>query len=125
MSSSLRLRVNLTALENIALIRQYHAGLSWSRASAEAQQLLDLSGHGDCAMQRDEDLTSAQRFAVKLARAISQARPLLVIDRPALMLPDMAYPRHLAALLESLSERLPDYRILDFDWHKPLYASLI
>ncbi len=119
------MRVNLTALENIALIQQYHAGLSWTHASAEAQQLLDLSGHGDCAMQRDEDLTSAQRFAVKLARAISQTRPLLVIDRPGLMLPDIAYPQQLATWLENLSGRLPDFRILDFDWHKPLYASLI
>ena len=124
-STTLPLRVNLTALENIALIQQFHARLNWLHASAQAQHLLDLAGHGDCAMKRDEDLTPTQRFAVKMARAIVQSRPLLVIDRPALLLPDSPYPTLLASLLHSLSDALPDYQILDYDWNKPLYQGLI
>lgn len=76
-------------------------------------------------MKRDEDLTPTQRFAVKMARAIVQSRPLLVIDRPALLLPDSPYPTLLANLLHSLSDALPDYLILDYDWNKPLYQGLI
>jgi hypothetical protein len=76
-------------------------------------------------MKRDEDLTPTQRFAVKLARAILQSRLLLVIDRPALLLPDSPYPGVLAGLLHSLTGALPDYLILDYDWNKPLYQGLI
>lgn len=124
-SPELPLRVNLTALENIALIKQYHLNLSWTQASVEAQQLLDQCGHGDVAAKRDEDLTPTQRFAVKMARAILLARPLLVIDRPAELLPDAPYPKLLTAMLDSLADKLPDHRILDYDWNKPLYQGEI
>jgi ABC-type sugar transport system ATPase subunit len=124
-SPDLPLRVNLTALENIALIRQFHLNLTWTQASAEAQQLLDQCGQGDIAMKRDEDLTPTQRFAVKMARAILLARPLLVIDRPAELLPDVPYPDLLLSMLDKLTDKLPDYRILDYDWNKPLYPGSI
>lgn len=119
------MRVNLTALENIALIRQFHLNLTWTQASVEAQRVLDQCGHGDVAMKRDEDLTATQRFAVKMVRAIMLSRPLLVIDRPAELLPDAPYPRLLAAMLDSLADKLPDHQILDYDWNKPLYQGAI
>jgi len=122
-SPELPLRVNLTALENIALIKQYHLNLSWKQASVDAQQLLDQCGHGDVAMKRDEDLTPTQRFAVKMARAMMLARPLLVIDRPAELLADTPYPKLLATMLGSLANKLPDHQILDYDWNKPLYQG--
>lgn len=125
MSPNLPLRVNLTALENIALIKQFHLNHTWAQASAEAQQLLDQCGQGDIAMKRDEDLTPTQRFAVKMARAILLARPLLVIDRPAELLPDVPYPDLLLTMLDKLTDKLPDYRILDYDWNKPLYPGSI
>ncbi|WP_461553407.1 hypothetical protein [Sulfuriferula sp.] len=125
MSPDLPLRVNLTALENIALIKQFHLNHTWAQASAEAQQLLDQCGHADIALKRDEDLTPTQRFAVKTVRAIMLARPLLVIDRPAELLPDAPYPHLMAAMLDKLADRLPDYQILDYDWNKPLYPGSI
>ena len=122
MSPDLPLRVNLTALENIALAEQYHQTLSWTRASARAQRLLERCGNGDIALKRDEDLSFTQRFAVKLARAIQLQRPLLVIDRPALLLADIFYPPVLGTLLADLADEYPAHLVLDYAWHQPLYA---
>ncbi|BBP04072.1 hypothetical protein TPL01_32220 [Sulfuriferula plumbiphila] len=118
------MRVNLTALENIALVEQFHQAMSWTQASARAQRLLDSCGHGDIAMKRDEDLTPTQRFAVKLARAIQLRRPLLVIDRPALLLADVPYPDALGTLLARLADVYPAHRILDYTWNQALYGTM-
>lgn len=117
------MRVNLTALENIALAEQYHQTLSWTRASERAQRLLDRCGNGDIALKRDEDLSYTQRFVVKLARAIQLQRPLLIIDRPAQLLADIFYPPVLGALLADLAGEYAEHRVLDYSWQQPLYAQ--
>lgn len=123
MSPELPLRVNLTALENIALVKQFHHAMSWTQASAEAQRLLDCCGQGEIAQKRDEDLTPTQRFAVKMARAIELERPLLVVDRPALLLADVPYPAVLAEMLMRLAGEYRAHTILDYDWNQPLYQN--
>lgn len=119
----LPLRVNLTCLENIALIDQLHQHASWVNASVRAQQLLSCMGYADIAMKRDEDLSYSQRFAVKMARAIMLKRQLIVIDRPALLLPDVFYPQILRATLACLLHEARDYVIIDYSWHTPLYET--
>ncbi len=62
--------------------------------------MLEQLGHADIALLRDPDMTPAQRFVTKLARALILRRPRLVIDRPGAMLYDVPYPvfiRQLAA----------------------------
>ncbi|BBP00884.1 hypothetical protein [Sulfuriferula nivalis] len=123
-SPELPLRVNLTCLENIALIDQLHQHATWIHASERAQQLLTCMGYQDIATKRDEDLTYSQRFAVKMARAIMLKRPLIVIDRPALLLPDVFYPQILRSTLACLLHEACEYVIIDYSWYTPLYETL-
>ncbi|ARU31602.1 hypothetical protein CAP31_07840 [Sulfuriferula sp. AH1] len=77
--------------------------------------------HGDIALKRDEDLTLTQRFAVKMARAIMLRRPLIVIDRPALLLADVPYPQVLHDMLDCLQHEYSDHRIIDYIWNQSVY----
>ncbi|OIQ64686.1 hypothetical protein GALL_537620 [mine drainage metagenome] len=77
--------------------------------------------HGDNALKRDEDLTLTQRFAVKMARAIMLRRPLIVIDRPALLLADVPYPQVLHNMLGCLQHEYSDHRIVDYIWNQSVY----
>lgn len=77
--------------------------------------------HGDIALKRDEDLTLTQRFAVKMARAIMLRRPLIVIDRPALLLADVPYPQVLHDILSCLQHEHSNHRIVDYIWNQSVY----
>jgi ABC-type lipoprotein export system ATPase subunit len=120
-SPDLPLRVNLTSLENIALIAQLHQHTSWADASQRAQQLLHAMCSDDIALKRDEDLSYMQRFVVKTARAIMLKRPLILIDRPACLLPDVFYPEVLSRILNGVHDEIPHYTIVDYHWNRPLY----
>jgi hypothetical protein len=85
-------------------------------------QLLEQLGHAAIAPLRDPDMTAAQRFVAKLARALILRRPRLVIDRPGAMLYDVPYP----AFLRQLAGQ-PNldgtWEIFDFGWNQPLYSE--
>jgi ABC-type Na+ transport system ATPase subunit NatA len=81
-------------------------------------------GYQDIATKRDEDLSHSQRFAVKMARAIMLKRQLIVIDRPALLLPDVFYPQILRSTLACLLHEACEYVIIDYSWYTPLYETL-
>jgi hypothetical protein len=84
--------------------------------------VLTQLGHADLAPLRDPDMTPAQRFVTKLARALILQRPQLVIDRPGAMLYDVPYPafiRHLAVQ----SGMAGTWEIYDFSWNQPLYSE--
>jgi ABC-type Na+ transport system ATPase subunit NatA len=81
-------------------------------------------GYQDIATKRDEDLSYSQRFAVKMARAIMLKRQLIVIDRPALLLPDVFYPQILRSTLACLLHEACEYVIIDYSWYTPLYETL-
>ncbi len=122
-SPDLPLRANLSARDNIALIPLYQRHHSAAESNQQALLLLDQLGHADIADLRDPDMSPAQRFVTKLARALILRRPRLVIDRPGAMLYDVAYPQfiqHLAARIDS-----PDgkWEIYDFTWNRALYPA--
>ena len=119
-SHELPLRANLSALDNIALIPIYQGHFNVAESNRQALQLLEQLGHADIAALRDPDMTPAQRFVTKLARALILKRPRLVIDRPGAMLYDVPYPafiRHLAAQAETTGT----WEIFDFSWNQALY----
>ena len=91
-------------------------------SNRQALSLLGQLGHADIAALRDPDMTPAQRFITKLARAIILRRPRLVIDRPGAMLYDVPYPvfiRQLAAQAEMTGT----WEIFDFSWNQTLYQE--
>ena len=120
-STEMPLRANLSLLDNVALIPQYRHNLDYDTAAAQAWKLLLLSGHESAAMKRDPQLTHTERFVAKLLRAAIERPPIILIDRPALLLPDTHYPPFLKDMLARLSDHLHDCWILDYRWNAPLY----
>lgn len=115
------LRANLSVLDNIALIPQYRHNLGYDAAADQAWRLLLLAGTESAALKRDPQLTHAERCVAKLLRAAIERPPIILIDRPALLLPDTHYPPFLSDLLERLADHLNDCWILDYRWNEPLY----
>jgi ABC-type sugar transport system ATPase subunit len=122
-SPDLPLRANLSVLDNIALIPQYRANLPYDKAADQAWALLVAAGYQDSFSKRDPDLTHAERFVAKLLRAAIGQAPIILIDRPAMLLPDTHYPPFLFALLETLREHLNNCWIVDYQWNQPLYPT--
>ncbi len=120
-SVDMPLRANLSLLDNIALIPQYRHNLDYETASAQAWNLLLLTGQESAALKRDPQLNAVERCVAKLLRAAIERPPIILIDRPALLLPDTHYPPFLRDLLERLADHLNDCWILDYRWNEPLY----
>jgi len=121
-SPDLPLRANLSATDNIALIPLYHGHCSAQESGRQAMRLLEQLGHAQIALLRDPDMTPAQRFVTKLARALIMRRPRLVIDRPGAMLYDVRYPE----FIRSLAARVEEdgvWEIHDFVWNEVLYQA--
>lgn len=122
-SENLPLRANLSVLENITVVLQFRTNTYIGEANDTAWKLLTQAGHSACAEQRDPDLTYEERFVAKLLRAIVLSPPIILIDRPAQLLPDTNYPFFLNKLLLALEGRFEQCWILDYAWNAPLYSS--
>lgn len=116
----LPLRANLSALDNIALIPLYQRHYNAAESARQAQTMLDQLGYADIALLRDPDMTPAQRFVTKLARALILKRPRLVIDRPGAMLYDEPYPAFIGQLAAQ-ADMTGTWEIYDFNWNQALY----
>lgn len=121
-ADELPLRANLSVLENIAIVPQYRDGLGYGQAADRAWGLLALLDRTECAFKRDPDLDPVERFVAKLLRAVILTPPIILIDRPALLLPDLPYPPFLADTLQRLEGRFAECWIVDYQWNEPLYA---
>jgi ABC-type lipoprotein export system ATPase subunit len=122
-SESLPLRANLSVLENLTVVLQFCTNTYIGEANDTAWKLLTQAGYTECAEQRDPDLTYEERFVAKLLRAIVLTPPIILIDRPARMLPDTNYPFFLNRLLHALEGRFEQCWILDYAWNAVLYHS--
>jgi ABC-type lipoprotein export system ATPase subunit len=121
-SLDLPLRANLSALDNIALIPLYQRHYSAPESVRQAQAMLEQLGYGEIALLRDPDMTPAQRFVTKLARAVILRRPRLVIDRPGAMLYDVPYPAFIRKLAAQ-ADVSGTWEIFDFSWNQALYQE--
>jgi len=120
----LPLRANLSALDNIALIPLYQRHYGVSESTQQALDILDQLGHPEIAPLRDPDMTPAQRFVAKLARALILKRPRLVIDRPGAMLYDVPYPEFIQQLAAQ-DAMSGIWEIFDFSWNRDLYNQAL
>ena len=82
---------NFTALENVALSIQAHAGHSfkfWKRASTDtaltvpAQKILDDVGLGDKALELAGNLAHGQQRQLEIAMALATSPKMLLLDEP-------------------------------------------
>jgi len=121
-SDAMPLRANLSVLENIAIVPQYRHNMPFAEAADLAWNLLAQVGCTDCALKRNPDLVGEERFVAKLLRALMLEAPIILIDRPGRMLPDICYPPFLDGVLARLEGRFEQCWILDYAWNEPLYA---
>lgn len=121
-SDTLPLRANLSVLENVAIVLQYRQNLNYDNAADAAWSLLSRLDRTDCAFKRDPDLDSSERFVAKLARALILPQPIILIERPALLLPDTHYPSFLETNLAAVEDLYEQCWIVDYQWNEPLYA---
>ncbi len=123
-SPDMPLRANLTVLDNIALIPQFRRNLEYDSAADLAWSLLAATGYQDIHAKRDPALSHAERFVAKLMRAVIGQPATLLIDRPAMLLPEVHYPPFLLALLEKLEAHLQACWIVDYQWNQVLYHGI-
>lgn len=121
-SEEMPLRANLSVIENIAIVPQYRANMAYNQAADIAWNLLGKLARTDCAFKRDPDLSREERFLAKLLRAAVGSPSIIIIDRPALLLPDIHYPPFVEASLKALDDVLNECWIVDYAWNEPLYA---
>lgn len=122
-SPDMPLRANLSVLDNIALIPQYRNNLKYNTAADQAWELLLKAGYQDMHGKRDPALDHAERFVAKLLRAAIARPAILLIDRPAMLLPEVHYPPFLFAILNTLETDLNDCWIVDYQWNQALYDA--
>ncbi|MDD4880862.1 MAG: hypothetical protein PHX10_04730 [Gallionellaceae bacterium] len=121
-SEELPLRANLSVLENIAIVPQYRQNMAYDQAADQAWSLLVGLNRTECAFKRDPDLSREERFVAKLLRAVIRSPSIIIIDRPALLLPDTHYPPFVEATLAALDDKINECWIVDYTWNEPLYA---
>ena len=121
-SDSLPLRANLSVLENAAIVLQYQQNMDYDHAADLAWGLLGRLGQTDCAFKRDPDLSTIERFMAKLARTLILPQPIIIIERPGLLLPDTHYPSFLDTTLAVVEDLFEQCWIVDYPWNEPLYA---
>lgn len=122
-SEDLPLRANLSVLENMTVVLQFRTNSYIGEANDIAWELLTLAGHTECAQRRDPELTTEERFVARLLRAVVMTPPLIIIDRPAQLLPDTNYPFYLNRTLLALQGKFEQCLIVDYAWNEPLYRQ--
>ncbi|GEM_PF-632846 len=93
---------NLSVLENIALIRQYHSRLSRRRAEEMAREYLRRPQLEDLVGRLNPTLREEQRFCVMVLRAVMLEDSILVLDRPFEMMPALGDRKSVQAIHASL-----------------------
>lgn len=113
---------NLTVLENVALMAEYHRHLPARRAEPEARALLERLELGWAADLRPGRLGPEQAFGAQLARAAARQGARLVLVEPFVMLAGAADAAPVRAALEALG-RLAPVTVLDYVANGERYAA--
>ncbi|MCX5850934.1 MAG: hypothetical protein NT072_02580 [Deltaproteobacteria bacterium] len=122
MSPDAPLISNLSVWENVALIQQYHQGYSGTTAHALTLQHLGMLRCESVAMKRNPELRDEERFRVMLLRA-AMMNDVLVIDRPFLIIPNMADAGFMFENLEVLENLFTECFIFDYESHRSKYTT--
>ena len=114
---------NLSVLENIALIRQYHSRLSRCRAEELARKCLRRLQLEDLAGRRNPSLREEQRFCVMVLRAVMLEDSILVLDRPFEMMPALGESRFLYDIIHKVAEMHRECHVFDYFLNERRYMG--
>ena len=91
------------------------------QAKALAESLLRRFAMESIAERRNPDLTTGERFCVKLLRAAMVEDAILVLDRPFSILTDHRNGRFLTEALRKVDDMIAETHIFDYSWDKERY----
>ena len=114
---------NLSVWGNIALIPQYHQGLSTREAKARAFALLERFSLAGIAEKRNPSLTADERFLVMVLRAAAVQNAVLLLDRPFQILTGLHDDRFLAWTIAGIEDVIAEAHIFDYTWEKQRYRD--
>ena len=77
---------HLNLQDNIALAARYRSGVGYSRAKAQARQILDVVGLGKLCRESIPTLSGEQRALALFARALVNTPNVIILHDPALLL---------------------------------------
>ncbi len=114
---------NLSVLDNIALIRQYHQHLPRRQAEDLGREYLRKLHMEDLAGKRNSVLLEEQRFCVMVLRAVMVEEAVLVLDRPFKMMPDLPDARFVYDVIRTVEEHYQECHIFDYLWNEGRYTG--
>lgn len=114
---------NLSVLSNIALIKQYHGGLSVRAAEDIVKTRLKKLHLEDIATKRNPTLLEIQRFCVMVLRAVMVEDAIVVIDRPFKIMPDLDDTSFIRDVLTSVDDLFQECHIFDYLWNEERYTG--
>jgi ABC-type lipoprotein export system ATPase subunit len=122
-TKELPLLSNLSAWQNIALIKQYHENLGIKKSYETALDLLTRLGIESVAHKRNPQLSEEEIFFVKLIRAVMFLDAKIAIDRPFRQVGESLHPELLHQNLQTLSRYYLRCFIFDYQSNQERYTS--
>ncbi len=122
-AEDLPLLSNLSVLQNVALIPQYHQGLKTKPAHQMVRELLAQAQLDHLADMRACHLTEQDVFWVKILRAAVRQAQTLLIDRPFLQSHGALDFGQLLDLLDLLARFYDSCQIFEYARHQNMYQT--
>ena len=120
-SPDIPLLSNLSVYDNIALVSRYLTKEKDKEIQQVILQQLDILDIRSLKFEKPFRLDSETIFKVKLLRALSLKDSLTIIDRPFVMLNNIADIAPVKKMLETLGEYIGEGMFFDFEWNKSKY----
>ncbi|MBN1828773.1 MAG: hypothetical protein JW884_06485 [Deltaproteobacteria bacterium] len=113
---------NLNALENVALVLQYHRRFSFSRARDMIVPRFQVFSIDHCAALRNSALSDEERFLVMLLRAAFRGSPIL-LDRPFMLIPGVERAVFINESLLKIDDLIGECYIIDYRTNTNRYVA--
>lgn len=114
---------NLTVLQNIALIKEYHSRISRKQVENHVLAYLEKMNLPHIADKRNPALTHEERFCALVLRAVMVEENIVVIDRPFSIMPNFKDSRYITNTLRTVNDLLHKCHIFDYIWHQDRYGE--
>jgi ABC-type polar amino acid transport system ATPase subunit len=124
-SSGIPLWANLSVLENIMLVKDYHDRWGEPRPPISAHSTMEKFGIADTAELKPSNLDELTTFKVKLIRALMLPNAAVGIDRPFSQLHDLYDINPVIKLLDTVEKQLLQCIFFDYEGNRKRYGSLV
>ena len=124
-SSGIPLLANLSVLENIMLVKDYHDEWGDPRPPISVHSIMEKLRIADTADLKPSNLDELTTFKVKLIRALMLPNAAVGIDRPFSQLHDLYDINPVLLLLHVVEEHLLQCIFFDCEGNRKRYGGLI